>query len=213
MEEERQLREQLCEIMNRLYMRGLISSVGGNSSVICREESCVLITPTGLDKMNITPKDIVKISLEGKVLDSDGAPSSETINHLSIYKARQDINAIVHAHPPTAVGMVSAGFLLNGVTPEFVVMIGKLAVVDFTTPGFDSIEKLVRGFEDSNIVLIKNHGVFSGGKNLFNAFTRVEVLEEAAKMVFAGKLFGNMPELNEFQKKDIIVKYVKGKEE
>lgn len=207
---ERQLREQLCEIMNRLYMRGLVSSVGGNSSVICREESYVLITPSGLDKMNITPEDIVKVNLEGKVLDK-GIPSSETINHLNVYKAREDINALVHAHPPTAVGMISAGFLPEGVTPEYVVMIGKLAVVDFATPGVDSIEKLVEGLKQSNIVLLKNHGVFSVGQNLFEAFARIEVLEEAAKMVFAGKLFGGMPELTELQRQDVIEKYVRKK--
>ncbi|MBE3519251.1 MAG: class II aldolase/adducin family protein [Firmicutes bacterium] len=205
---EADLREQLCEIMKRLYMRGLISSVGGNSSVVCRNEGYVLITPTGLDKMNITPRDIVKIDLEGRVL-GEGKPSTETINHLSVYRTRPDINALVHAHPPTAVGMVSAGFLPQGVTPEYVVMVGTLAVVEFATPGGDSIERLNEGLSRSNIVLLKNHGVFSVGSTLLEAFARIEVLEEAAKMVMAGRFFGGMPELTEAQRRNVLDKYAR----
>ncbi|MBE3519698.1 MAG: class II aldolase/adducin family protein [Firmicutes bacterium] len=206
MSTEWHLREQLCEIMKRLYIRGLISSVGGNSSVICREEGYVLITPTGLDKLNIAPGDIVKIDLEGRVL-GEGKPSTESINHLSLYKTRTDIGAVIHAHPPTAVGMVSAGFLPQGVTPEYVVMVGNLAVVEFATPGGDAVKKLNEGLSRSNIVLLKNHGVFSVGNTLPEAFARVEVLEEAAKMVMAGRLFGGMPELTEAQRRDVLEKY------
>lgn len=208
---EKRLREELSEIMNRVYTKGLASSVGGNSSIICREDSYVLITPSGLDKMNVLPESIVKVNLDGKVLDG-GVPSSELINHLAIYKSREDINAIVHAHPPTAVGMVSAGFVPKPVTPEYVVMIKKLSIVDFAVPGEESINKLVNGLKESDIVLLKNHGVFSVGQNLFEAFARIEVLEEAAKMVFAGKLFGGMHEFSEEEIKEIIDKYVRKKE-
>lgn len=205
---EESLREQLCEIMKRLYTRGLVSSVGGNSSVICRDERYILITPTGLDKANITPKDIVKVGLEGQVI-GEGKPSTEALNHLSIYKTRTDIEAVVHAHPPTAVGIVSAGFIPQGVTPEYVVMVSPLAVVEFATPGVDSVERLKEGLSRSNLVLLKNHGVFSVGSSLMEAFARIEVLEEAAKMVMAGKLFGGMPELTEAQRRAVIDKYVR----
>jgi len=139
MSNETILREEVSEMINRLYARNLVSSVGGNVSIISREENFILITPTGLDKMSVKPSDIVKVALDGKII-GDGVPSSETVVHLAIYKARKDINAIVHAHPSTAVGLVSAGFVPRGVTPEFVVMIGELGVVEFVTPG----EKLLK---------------------------------------------------------------------
>jgi len=206
--DELKYREEICEIMNRLYSKGLISSVGGNTSVISREDNFILITPTGLDKMNIKPKDIVKVGLNGEVI-GEGSPSSEIINHLSIYKERTDIFAIVHAHPSTAVGIISAGYIPRSVTPEYIVMVRNLIAVDFATPGEESIKGLTDALKKSDIALLKNHGVFSVGFSLMQAFSRIEVLEEASKIVVAGKAFGGIPELTDKQIDDVINKYVK----
>ncbi|MGC8721951.1 MAG: class II aldolase/adducin family protein [Caldisericaceae bacterium] len=206
--EETLLREEVSGMINRLYTRDLVSSVGGNVSVISRSGNYILITPTGLDKMNVKPEDIVKVGLDGTVLDN-GVPSSETIVHISLYNRRNDISAVVHAHPSTAVGLVSAGFVPRGITPEFVVMIGELAVVDFTEPGAKTAEALANALTNHNLALLKNHGAFSIGNSLMQAFSRIEVLEEASKMVVAGKNFGGMPEFTAQQTQDIINKYVK----
>ncbi|MGC8757922.1 MAG: class II aldolase/adducin family protein [Caldisericaceae bacterium] len=206
--EETLLREEVSGMINRLYARDLVSSVGGNVSVISRSGNYILITPTGLDKMNVKPEDIVKVGLDGTVLDN-GVPSSETIVHISLYNRRNDISAVVHAHPSTAVGLVSAGFVPRGITPEFVVMIGELAVVDFTEPGAKTAEALANALTNHNLALLKNHGAFSIGNSLMQAFSRIEVLEEASKMVVAGKNFGGMPEFTPQQTQDIINKYVK----
>ncbi|MGC8978686.1 class II aldolase/adducin family protein [Caldisericum sp.] len=208
MSNEIELRKEISSMMNRLYLRGLVSSVGGNVSLICREEGYVLITPAGLDKGSIQPEDIVKITIDGEVIDK-GIPSSETIVHLGIYNARKDIKGIVHAHPPIAVGMISSGYTPRGVTPEFVVMIGELAVVDFTKPGRETSKVISEALKSHNIVVLKNHGVFSVGTNLMQAFSRVEVLEEASKMLMAGKLFGGMPQFSKDQETSIINNYVK----
>lgn len=205
---EERLRREICEVMERLYFKGLVSSVGGNVSVISREGNFILITPTGLDKMNIKPNDIVKVRLNGEVVGK-GFPSSEVINHLGIYKERNDIFAIVHAHPPTAVGIVSSGYVPKSVTPEYIVMIRNLGVVDFVTPSGGSVKVLTDALKNTDIVLIKNHGVFSVGYSLMQAFSRIEVLEEASKMVFVGKAFGGLKELTSKQINDVIDKYVK----
>ncbi|MEM3509575.1 MAG: class II aldolase/adducin family protein [Nitrososphaerota archaeon] len=194
--------------MNRLYDRGLVSSVGGNVSKILREEGVVFITPSGLDKMNVRPEDIVKVKMDGSVI-GPGIPSSETIVHLSIYKMRRDVSAIVHAHPPVAVGVTSAGFVPKGTTPEFVVMIDKLGVVNFIEPGIKTAKAISKELKDHDIVVLKNHGVFSVGESMFQAFSRVEVLEESCKMLLAGKVFGGMNEFNERQKQQIVKNYVK----
>lgn len=208
MSNETILREEVSEMINRLYARNLVSSVGGNVSIISREENFILITPTGLDKMSVKPSDIVKVALDGKII-GDGVPSSETVVHLAIYKARKDINAIVHAHPSTAVGLVSAGFVPRGVTPEFVVMIGELGVVEFVTPGEKTAKALADVLTDHNLAVLKNHGAFSVGVSLMQAFSRIEVVEEASKMVVAGNEFGGMPQFTQEQIDDIINKYVK----
>ena len=202
--DEKNIREEISETINRLYERGLVSSLGGNVSYIFRDKKYVLITPTGLDKKNVEPSDIVKVDLDGQVI-GNGVPSSETIVHLKIYGARGDVNAIVHAHPATAVGLVSAGYVPKGVTPEFVVMIGELGVVEFTTPGEKTAKTLAKVLKDHNLVILKNHGAFSVGNSLMQAFSRIEILEEASKMIFVAKDFGGMPEFNQKQIKILLI--------
>jgi len=206
--DEEKLRKEICEIMERLYIRNLISSVGGNVSVIAREENFILITPTKLDKKGLEPEDIVKINTYGEVL-SGGKPSSETVNHLEIYKERKDINAIVHAHPPFSVGIISAGCIPRAITPEHAILSGDLAVIDFVTPGEKSSRFIAKTLKKSNIVMIKNHGPFSVGKSLMESFSRIEILEEASKMLIAGKLFGGMPEFSLKEIKNVFGKYGK----
>lgn len=206
--DEEKYKNEICETMHRLYERNLISSVGGNISVIARNEGFVLITPSGLDKNGLKPSDIVKVDLAGKVLDN-GKPSSETINHIEIYKSRKDINAIVHAHPPLTVGIVSSGYIPKAVTPEHILLASDITVVDFVSPCKSSVASLTKALEKSNIAIIKNHGSFSVGESLAKCFVRIEILEEVSKMLIAGKLFGGMPELSEKDIKDVIEKYGK----
>lgn len=206
-EEEKQ-RKEICETMRRLYERKLISSVGGNASIILRKKNTVLITPSGLNKKELVSKDIIKINTNGIVLD-EGKPSSETINHIEIYKARTDINAIVHAHPPFFTGIASSGYTPKAITPEQTLLANNITVIDFVVPGKDSTVSLAKALEKSNVVVIKNHGVFSVGKDLMECFIRIEILEEVGKMLFAGKLFGGMNELSQENVKNVLNKYNK----
>lgn len=205
---EEKYREELCKIMQRLYERNLISSIGGNASIILRKKNLVLITPTGLDKLELKPQDIVKVDSAGKVIGK-GKPSTEIINHLEMYKLRSDINAIIHAHPPFSTGIITSGYTPKAVTPEQVLLSNDIAVVDFIVPRKDSIIALTKALEKSNVVMVKNHGSFSVGKSLIECFTRIEVLEEASKMLIAGKLFGGMPELSNNKVENIIKNYSK----
>jgi len=206
-EEEKQ-RKEICETMRRLYERKLISSVGGNASIILRKKNTVLITPSGLNKKELVSEEIVKVNINGIVLD-EGKPSSETINHIEIYKARTDINAIVHAHPPFFTGIASSGYTPKAITPEQTLLANNITVIDFVVPGKDSTVSLAKALEKSNVVIIKNHGVFSVGKDLMECFVRIEILEEVGKMVFAGKLFGGMNELSQENVKNVLNRYNK----
>lgn len=183
------IKMQIVNAMRRLYDRELISAVGGNISLRVPNKNYIWITPTGLFKGGLQPKDLVKVSLDGNVLMGAFKPSSELPSHLSIYKARSDVNAVVHAHPPFATGLFTAGYILKNVTPEYVLLIGEPQVIDFVLPGYPMSNVISKVINTSNIVVIKNHGVFSVGSNIEEALARIEVLEEAAKMVIAAKLF------------------------
>lgn len=204
---EEELRKEICKIMRRLYKRNLISSIGGNVSVIEREKSFVLITPAGADKDELEPFDIVKVDLSGKVIGR-GKPSSETMNHLKIYNLRPDINVIIHAHPPFSIGIISSGYIPKVITPEYALLLSDLKVVNFTT-SYEGSNNLsfIKSFEKSNTVMVKNHGLFSIGNSLMECFSRVEILEDVSKMIIAGKLFGDIPTLSTDEIKSIFNKY------
>src|SRR5579863_2711798 len=101
------LERDLARTIRRLYERGLVSGVGGNASVLLPSKRQMLITPSGYFKGGIAQGDLVKVSLEGKVVGK-GKPSSELPTHLAAYRIRKDVGAVVHGHPSTAVALVTA---------------------------------------------------------------------------------------------------------
>jgi ribulose-5-phosphate 4-epimerase/fuculose-1-phosphate aldolase len=119
------------------------------------------------------------------------------------------VQAIVHAHPSVAVGMVSAGCIPRTPTSEYIMFVRNLVAVDFSAVGEDSVRKLVEAFSQTNIVLLKNHGAFSVGSCLYEAFSRIEVLEEGCKIALVGKIFGGIPELSDILVKETITNYSK----
>jgi len=106
--------------------------------------------------------------------------------HLAIYKARPDIKAIVHAHPPYATSYASSNKKLNSaLTSEGRLILGNIAYADYALMGTDDLAKVVaKASIDSNVILMENHGVIALGKSLLKAFDRLEVLEFTAKMNF-----------------------------
>jgi L-ribulose-5-phosphate 4-epimerase len=92
------LERDLARTIRRLYERGLVSGVGGNASVLLPSKRQMLITPSGYFKGGIAQGDLVRVSLEGKVIEK-GKPSSELPTHLAAYKIRKDVGAVVHGHP------------------------------------------------------------------------------------------------------------------
>lgn len=176
---------ELAEVMRRLYEKGYLSSAGGNAS--CRKGGIVYITPSGRTKFLLTEEDISEVDIEGNVLNGN-RPSSELPVHLSIYNARQDINCVIHAHPAFTVvlSMVTGGDFFESarVTPESAAYIGRVKVIDYKTPGVKAAKSVEEVIKDADVVVIRNHGVFSTGRTLEEAYTRLEVLEENSKIIY-----------------------------
>jgi L-fuculose-phosphate aldolase len=191
MERIDELKEDLARTIRRLYERGLVSGVGGNASVLLRSRKQLLITPAGYFKGGVARGDLVRVSLQGKVIGG-GSPSSELATHLAAYRARGDVGAVVHGHPPTAVGLITAGLRLPVMTPEHAVMVRRLEVVGFAVPGAEGAKAVAKSLGRADVVGIKNHGFFSLGKDLHEAASRLEVLEESAKVYLAGRQVGEI---------------------
>ena len=190
------LERDLAHTIRRLYERRLVSGVGGNASVLLPSGKQLLITPAGYFKGGIAEGDLVRVSLDGKVLGK-GRPSSELATHLTAYQVRKDVKAVVHGHPPTAVALVTAGITIPTMTPEHAVMIERLEVVAFAVPGEAGASAVKESLKCCDVVGIRNHGFFSVGKDLHEAASRLEVLEESAKIYLAGLQVGGVAGLQE----------------
>ena len=196
------LERELAHTIRRLYERGLVSGVGGNASAILPSRRQVLITPTGYFKGGVAEGDLVRVSVGGKILGK-GKPSSELATHLAAYRLRNDTNAVVHGHPPAAVSLITAGAAIPTMTPEHAVMVRRLEVVPFAPPGAAGARAVESALTKCDVVGIRNHGFFSLGRDLHEAASRLEVLEESAKIYLSGLKVGGVSGLTKEDQENV----------
>jgi L-fuculose-phosphate aldolase len=194
---ERAVRQEICEIGRRLYEKGLVAGADGNISVRLPRER-LLTTPSGCSKGFLKPEDLVVTDMAGKPMGG-GKPSSEIMLHLAVYRKRTDVQAVVHAHPPTAVAFTVAGVSLEQcVMPEVLLYIGTLPTTRYATPsspeGPEVIEELI-GKHDA--LLLDRHGAVTVGKDVCQAWERMEKLEHFAQVVMRAKTLGAVRTLSE----------------
>lgn len=187
----------IVRVCRRLYERGLVAGPDGNVSVRLSGDT-ILVTPAGLSKVDVTPEDLVVVSLTGERLQGRRPPSSELKMHLRIYQRRPDAHAVVHAHPPTATGFGVAGEgFVAPVLPEVILQMGAVPLVPYVTPGTqafaDSFEPLLDRYD---AFLLANHGATTLGPSLEVAHQRMESLEHAARITLTARLLGRVHELS-----------------
>ena len=187
----------IARVCRRLYERGLVAGPDGNVSVRLHDGS-ILVTPSGMSKVDVTPDDLVLVDGAGQVLDGQGKPSSELRMHLRIYERRADVSAVVHAHPPTATGFAVAGeSFMAPVLPEVILQMGEVPIVRYATPG---TEALANNFdlyvEQHDAFLMANHGATTVGATLAMAHQRMESLEHAARIILTARMLGTVNELS-----------------
>ena len=182
MTKEAELRKLLAEVFRWTYIKGLNTAIGGNASARLDEET-MLITPSGVPKHLIKPSNIVKMKLDGTV-QGPGRPSSEWRLHAEIYKTRDDVKAIIHAHAPHVLALYNAGFKIDTSLVEVQTYLGStIPEVGPLAPGSQELaEAVARALRPRNVyvVVLRGHGVVAVGSNLFEALNRLEVIEHAA---------------------------------
>ena len=199
-------KKEVAKWMRRLYKKGLTTSLGGNISVRIDEEH-LAITASETDKGSIKAKEIAIVTMDGVVIDSHNKVSMETGMHLAIYKKRPDVNAIVHAHAPMgSLFAVTKQTVNTKLLAEAYTIIGDPQMSDYAAPGSDKLASFVaEATEQAKVVLMANHGVLAVGSSLLQAFDRIEVLENAAKMTALTTLLNDGCELNESQLTELKV--------
>ena len=145
-------------------------------------ENALWVTPTGVCKGDMTEDMLVKMTLDGTVLEGTRKPSSETKMHLRIYQENPTVRAVVHAHPPVATTFAAAGIPLDKpVLQEAVVQLGTVPVAPFALPGSQGVADSVAPFcRDYRALLLEYHGAVTWGTSMEQAHYRLECLEQVA---------------------------------
>lgn len=198
------VKEQICEVCHLLYDRGYVVSNDGNVSVRVAPNR-VLITPSNVGKGRMEPDMLVLCDLEGNPLEGDRYPSSESKMHLMVYRERADVDAVVHAHPPVSTAFaITHKPLKERYLMEMVLGLGSVPVAEFAMPSTDEVPKSVRPYvHDHNAVLLANHGALAWGSNLLQAFDRIEVVEQTARIYLYVNLLGGGVEITEAQAENL----------
>ena len=205
MADETRLREEIVEAGRRLYKKGFVAANDGNVSVRL-DGGRILITPSGVCKGDMDPGMMVVVDGDGKVLSGRLRPSSEMKMHLAVYRIRDDVRAIVHAHPPKATAFAVAGLPLDKLTlPEVVFSLGSVAFSEYGTPSTKQVpEAVVRVIGDAGAVLLANHGALTVGAGVMDAYFRMETLEHFAAITLYARLLGGERELSPKEESELI---------
>ena len=197
-------RKEVARFMKRLYRQGLTTTSGGNISLKVNEDT-VLITPSATDKGRMNWKDVGIMSMDGKNLTPELKPSIEYEMHLSIYRKKDEIKAIVHAHPLFATAFTAIKCKIDtNLTAEARAICGEPFFVPYALMGSRELASLAaENIEKSDILLLENHGILTAGKNLLQAFDKLEVLENAARMTMIADLSGRKKPLTKSQSDEL----------
>lgn len=191
----RELREQLVAHHAALVRYDLVVWTGGNVSARLPGRDEFLIKPSGVDYDRLEPVDMILCDFEGRVIEGDCAPSSDTAAHAYIYRHRADVGGVVHTHSTYATAWAARGepipCALTAMADEFG---GEIPVGPFAIIGDDSIGRGVvdtlRGHR-SRSVLMQNHGVFSIGRDARDAVKAAVMCEDVARTIHISRQLGN----------------------
>jgi len=194
---DKEAKELILEVGRRLYNKGFVASNDGNIS--CKVSSdAIWATPTGVSKGFMTEDMLVKLSLTGEILEGTTKPSSEIKMHLRVYLENPDVGGVVHAHSPYATCAAAAEKSLDGeFLTETLMGVGKVPCAPFAMPGSEEVPDSIAPYcKDYNAVLLAHHGPLTWGKDLMQAYMRMESVEFFAQVTLMENLIpGGYPKL------------------
>ena len=190
-------RKKLVETGIKMLSTNLTVGTWGNISCRVPGKDYIAITPTGMSYDLLVPEDIVVLNLEGNAISGTRKPSVEVPLHLAIYRARQDLQAIVHTHSAYATAMAVARREIPGAVEDLVQIVGgNVRVNDYALPGTEQLGiNTVKAMEGRSAVLLANHGMLGAGRTLEEAFRVCQVVEKSAQVTLLAQLMGGVIEL------------------
>lgn len=204
------LRKEVWEALMKLARSGLVCGTSGNVSG--REDDLVVIKPSGVLYEKLRPEDLVVINLEGKVVEGDLRPSVDTAAHLEIYRALDDVKGIAHTHSTYATVFAVLEKEIPVYTTELADYFGGLIPVSTYIPpndpriGVEFVQKTKPG--RYRALLVRSHGVFTGGWSPTDAIRAALIVEHSAKIAFLAELLGKPEPLPPEEVAELHCKYI-----
>lgn len=194
---EFEIRKQICDIGKRIYNRNMVAANDGNISVKISDNE-FLCTPTGVSKGFMTPECICKVDAQGNVISANGKfkPSSEIKMHMRVYQERQDVRAVVQAHPVYATSFAIAGIpMTQPIMSEAVIALGCVPVVKYGRLSAMEIPDVVSEYiQHYDAVLLENYGVLTYADSLLSAYMKMESVEFYAQLLYQSKMLSGPQE-------------------
>ena len=193
-------RNQITEVISRIYKRGMTTTSGGNISII-DDKGDIWVTPSAIDKGSLRASDIVCVKKDGTIVGKH-KPSSEFPFHKAIYEARPDIKSIIHAHPPALVSFSIVRQIPNtNIISQAKHICGPIGYANYRLPGSEDLGEVIanefkKGYK---AIIMENHGTVLGGSDLIDAFERFEALEFCARTILYGSQIGTPKYLSDEQ--------------
>lgn len=199
------VKQDIIEVGRRMYNREFVASNDGNISVKVSDDE-IIITPTGVSKGYMRAEDLIKVDLNGNIISGEKKPSSEMKMHLVVYKNRPDVVAVCHAHPQKATAFAVARQICEKITlPEVIFSIGNIALADYATPTTEQVPNSISEvIKTADAVLLANHGALTVGKDVFDAYYKMETLEHFAGITLYARLLGGDVGLNPQQVSELM---------
>ncbi|MCS7104092.1 MAG: class II aldolase/adducin family protein [Thermofilaceae archaeon] len=187
-----ELRERVVEACKFIEEKGLNWGFSGNISVRLPENGLYLMTPSGLRKSGLRQEDLVVVDELGNVIEGERPPTSEYLMHLTVYKARPDVGAVVHAHPLYVSVLAALRRRLEPLLDEIIVYLGgEVEVAEYALPGSEELARnVVKALGDRCAVILANHGALTCGSDLDEALDALVYLERAAMVSVLCSLMG-----------------------
>lgn len=179
--------DDLINIAERFYQRGLVSGTGGDISVRLPGSEKFLIKATGNCLGDLDDDKLVIMALDGEILEEGKKPSHEAEIHRIIYTIHDEVTAIMHMHSPYATAWASVGKMVPSITQQSVKLLKDAAMVSYYPVGSPELVKLITdAFQNpqTQVVFLQNHGTFIVGKNLHDLLYNAEVVENTAKIAY-----------------------------
>ena len=192
-------RNEICDVCHKMWQLGWVAANDGNVSVKLPDGN-FMATPTGISKSFITPEKLVIIDENNNIIEAEEGyrASSEIKMHLRCYKEREDVGAVVHAHPPVATGFAVAHKALDEYSMiETVIALGAIPVTPYGTPSTYEVPEAISPYLGKHdALLLMNHGALTVGADLITAYDRMETMELFAKISLNAHLLGGAKEIS-----------------